>query len=198
MCSDSEAGSFLRLIDYVYHSTLGWRVIKKNNSEMFCRWHHLAFEIRQGNTRGVLDLGFGAKGSGFSFWIWVLVQKVQGSGSQDSGCGVERRREEIHLAIEIRQGGPRGVSELQRLEGIFFCTLVTGPRRSLSLKLSDTRVYEPQIRARLGTTANFCEVVVLKLSITLRSKSDRGMRGASAGWSVWKESKGGRRERVLH
>jgi hypothetical protein len=25
----------------------------------------------------------------------------------------------------------------------FFCTLVTGPRRSLSLKLSDTRVYEP-------------------------------------------------------
>ena len=27
----------------------------------------------------------------------------------------------------------------------FFFTLVTGPRRSLSLKLSDTRVYEPQI-----------------------------------------------------
>ena len=26
----------------------------------------------------------------------------------------------------------------------FFFTLVTGPRRSLSLKLSDTRVYEPQ------------------------------------------------------
>jgi len=41
-------------------------------------------------------------------------------------------------------------------------TLVTGPRRSLSLKLSDTRVYAPQIRARLGTTAHFCEVVVLK------------------------------------
>jgi len=35
---------------------------------------------------------------------------------------------------------------------LFFFTLVTGPRRSLSLKLSDTRVYEPQIRARLGTT----------------------------------------------
>ena len=41
----------------------------------------------------------------------------------------------------------------------FFFTLVTGPRRSLSLKLSDIRVYEPQIRARLGTTAHFCEVV---------------------------------------
>jgi len=44
-----------------------------------------------------------------------------------------------------------------------FCTLVTGPRRSLLLKLSDTRVYEPQIRARLGTTAHFCRVVVLEL-----------------------------------
>ena len=28
-CSDSEAGSYLRLIDFVYHSTLGLRVIKK-------------------------------------------------------------------------------------------------------------------------------------------------------------------------
>ena len=41
----------------------------------------------------------------------------------------------------------------------FFFTLVTGPGRSLSLKLSDTRVYGPQIRARLGTTAHFCEVL---------------------------------------
>ena len=29
----------------------------------------------------------------------------------------------------------------------FFSNLVTGPRRSLNFKLSDTRVYEPQIRA---------------------------------------------------
>ena len=33
----------------------------------------------------------------------------------------------------------------------------------MGLKLSDTRVYEPQIRARLGTTAHLCVVVVLKL-----------------------------------
>ena len=33
---------------------------------------------------------------------------------------------------------------------LFLFALVTGPRRSLSLKLSDTRVYEPQMRARLG------------------------------------------------
>ena len=32
----------------------------------------------------------------------------------------------------------------------FVFTLVTRPSRSLSLKLRDTRVYEPQIRARLG------------------------------------------------
>ena len=40
---------------------------------------------------------------------------------------------------------------------LFFFTLVTGPGRSLSLELSDTRVYEPQVRSRLGTTAHFCE-----------------------------------------
>jgi len=31
MCSGSETGSYLRLIDFVYHSTLGLRVIKKKN-----------------------------------------------------------------------------------------------------------------------------------------------------------------------
>jgi len=45
----------------------------------------------------------------------------------------------------------------------FSFSLVAGPGRSLILKLSDTRVYEPQIRARLGTASHFCEVVVLKL-----------------------------------
>jgi len=29
LCSGSEAGSYSRLIDFVYHSTLGVRVIKK-------------------------------------------------------------------------------------------------------------------------------------------------------------------------
>jgi len=29
MCSGSEAGSYLRFIDFVYHSTLGSRVMKK-------------------------------------------------------------------------------------------------------------------------------------------------------------------------
>jgi len=42
-------------------------------------------------------------------------------------------------------------SHLDRFFFFFFFTLVTGPRRSLSLKLSDARVYAPQTRARLGT-----------------------------------------------
>ena len=32
-CSGSEAGSYLRLIDFVYHSTLGLRVINKRFME---------------------------------------------------------------------------------------------------------------------------------------------------------------------
>ena len=39
---------------------------------------------------------------------------------------------------------------VQQHSFFFFFTLVTGPRRSLSLKLSDKKVYAPQIRARLG------------------------------------------------
>jgi len=33
MCSGSEAGSYFRLIDVVYHSTLGLRVIKKKKKK---------------------------------------------------------------------------------------------------------------------------------------------------------------------
>jgi len=48
MCSGSEAGSYLRLIDFVYHSTLGLRVIKRNregghldnNAVVVLRVHH--------------------------------------------------------------------------------------------------------------------------------------------------------------
>ena len=35
MCSGSEAGSYVRLIDFVYHSTLGLRVRKKKEEEDF-------------------------------------------------------------------------------------------------------------------------------------------------------------------
>jgi len=54
--------------------------------------------------------------------------------------------------------GPHWCPGVEKGESsLFFFTLDTGPRRSLRLKLSDTRVYAPQIRARLGTTAHFCQ-----------------------------------------
>jgi len=37
MCSGSEAGSYLRLIDWMYHSTLGLKVIKKKKKSQM-RW----------------------------------------------------------------------------------------------------------------------------------------------------------------
>ena len=72
MCSGSEAGWYLRLIDFLYHSTVGLRVIKKKKNQ-------------------------------------VAKPSAPTPTADDS----------------------------------FFFTLVTGPRRSLSLKLSDTGVYEP-------------------------------------------------------
>ena len=59
----------------------------------------------------------------------------------DPGCPVEGHTEAV-TQVQFSDDGAQVVF-----------TLVTGPRRSLSLKLSDTRVYEPQIRARLGNTA---------------------------------------------
>ena len=43
----------------------------------------------------------------------------------------------------------------------FSCSLLLS-----RLELSDTKVYEPSIRARLGTTAHFCNPVVLKLRVS--------------------------------
>ena len=48
-----------------------------------------------------------------------------------------------------------GSGERERHLLLLLFTLVTGPGRSVSLKLSDTRVHEPQIRARPVTTAHF-------------------------------------------
>ena len=62
-----------------------------------------------------------------------------------------------------KPGTRKPVTHQARGQVSFFFTLVTGPSRSLSLKLSDTRVYGPQVRALLGTASHFCEVVVLKL-----------------------------------
>jgi len=49
----------------------------------------------------------------------------------------------------------RAVSAGPSLHFFFFFTVVAGPRRSLSLKLSDTRVYEPTTRARSAQVRAF-------------------------------------------
>jgi len=60
MCSGSEEGSYVRLIDFVYHSTLGLRVIKKK--------------------RGFRVSGFGFRVSGLGFRVSGLGFRVSGSG----------------------------------------------------------------------------------------------------------------------
>ena len=68
--------------------------------------------------------------------------------------------------------GPQGA---QRMEGTLPSALLS------SLELRDTNVYEPSIRARLGTAAHFCEVVVLKcVARVAGTATARGARGRSA------------------
>ena len=75
LCSGSEAGSYLRLIDFVYHSTLGLTVIKKERdtdssapvpptlvmtlASNGTRFRPVTFRFR------VQGLGFRVQGSGF-------------------------------------------------------------------------------------------------------------------------------------
>ena len=58
---------------------------------------------------------------------------------------------EPELHQEARKNQDLIPASVHRVFFVFFFHLVTGPRRSLGLKLSGTRVHEPQIRARLGT-----------------------------------------------
>ena len=49
MCSGSEAGSYLRLIDFVYHSTLGSRVTKKKRGGHGAKGGSVQFPQHTGN-----------------------------------------------------------------------------------------------------------------------------------------------------
>jgi len=70
------------------------------------------------------------------------------------------------MLLALRLPRETGVS----LPFFFFFTLVTGP----SLKLSDTRVYQPQIGTRLGTTVFHCRT-------TSASTAPRTLRRTAAG-----------------
>jgi len=75
----------------------------------------------------------------------ILAQSTQ-PPSLVCSCGGSVKQDLWAAGARCRRGVLRGA----RVFFFFFFTLVTGPRRSLGLKLSDTRVYGPQIRARLG------------------------------------------------
>jgi len=71
MCSGSEAGSYLRLIDFVYHSTLGLRVIKKKSRTAWSRYTQILNAV---------------KGSQSTVWVHpqnhTLVYQVNGSNGK--------------------------------------------------------------------------------------------------------------------
>jgi len=71
-------------------------------------------------------------------------QRTRRSLRQDAGQWTENG---VVVPVVLPSVG-RGVATRNFFLFFFFCTVVTGPRRSLSLKLSDTRVYE-----KLGATA---------------------------------------------
>ena len=81
MCSGSEAGSYLRLIDFVYHSTLGLRLIKKKKKDVVMmdgppEYYLICFDLA-GDwqvTHPLHRLGCGVQGVG--------------CGVQGVGCGV--------------------------------------------------------------------------------------------------------------
>jgi len=67
MCSGSEAGSYLRPIDFVYHSTLGLRVIKKKKKDL--SWSHPFLWLRKFGTLEYRSLVAGLLTSSFFSFV---------------------------------------------------------------------------------------------------------------------------------
>ena len=129
----------------LHHSTLGLRVIKKRRSTSMIpaptsRTDTSRVPPPRSKTRISSSSSFSnpalSEGSGL-----LLVRGVVPT---------------IYWISQPRQDGEAQTRDAARKgQGavffLFFFTLVTCPRRSLSLELSDTRVYAPEIRARLRT-----------------------------------------------
>ena len=83
MCSGSEAGSYLRLLDSVYHSTLGLRVIKKKKK----RFRVLGWK-RATSPKGHWVWGLWSKGVRL-IWVGFATVGLLGVWSRvHVGCGV--------------------------------------------------------------------------------------------------------------
>ena len=89
------------------------------------------------------------------------------------------------IRIRRREGAPPWVFPGAALQiPFFFFTLVTGPRRSLDLKLSDTRVDGPQIRALIVTKTHFC-VLVPKIRRHWSAWEPRALEGCGLNLQPW-------------
>jgi len=65
MCSGSEAGSYLRLIDFVYHSTLGLRVKKRKKK----KWLKCVLCLQRSETELTLDANHPLAGKALNFEV---------------------------------------------------------------------------------------------------------------------------------
>ena len=92
--------------------------------------------------------------------LFPVFTCIRGSSAGSHMPVLEVRGSEVDGTWGAAPGGGHQFKLLLGLEVLFFFffTLFTGPRSSLSLKLSDTRVYEPQIGAmpREGGTSSSC------------------------------------------
>jgi hypothetical protein len=101
-CSGSEAGLYLRLRDFAYHSTLGLRAIKSNKNQVSSsgfRASKFWFRITRVSGFGLRDPGFGIQDSGFGF-------RDSGFEIRDSGFGYPISHHEFRVSgFGIRDSG---------------------------------------------------------------------------------------------
>ena len=99
MCSGSQVGSYLRLIDFVYHSTLGVRVIKKKKKKIIC-WCP-----RQ--TEAVLEMSEAVRGGCRRIRRRVCSGRMSVSASNGSTGAVEMAQ-----PVRARNGSTGGWLEM--------------------------------------------------------------------------------------
>ena len=112
MCSGSEAGSYLRLVDFLYHTTLGWRVIKKkkrapvrrDNLQMLIHMKTRGGKLcnrERPQPKSTLQIIKKARiqRAPFFFRVYGVVLRVSGFGFRVSGSGQGRTSPMAHFAV---------------------------------------------------------------------------------------------------
>ena len=105
-------------------------------------WGILATRTWRASASGCSSVSTTAPAQSMSLKYEPASEPLQ-VGTADGGSSQHAPGADPRVAAASRQQ-PHARAPRRPVAGIFFFTLITGPRRSLSLKLSDTRVYEPQ------------------------------------------------------